>query len=219
MQGTSSFCTWYSGLIFSLSHTSLPYSLASARFLLCSTSPATKAMVLSSLLCHDTPLFWWIRSLKLGSFHPLSFCRAGLPVPSLPCRCYGADLWLINPTAELKWGSSFFLSVFHIREFSYSELVEKTYSFFSTENVKITQRLPSPSTKWWQYTVCYVCGVDLLAVKWCSGISKSGFWAHVLKTEGQVLQENTRNGEEIIDTWHIVVRLGNWYQSCSICLF
>lgn len=60
----------------------------------------------------------------------MSFCRAGLPVPSLPCLCYGADLWLINPTAKLKWGRSFFLSVFHIKrdmKFSYSKLVEKTF--------------------------------------------------------------------------------------------
>lgn len=101
-----------------MSHTCESYiSLAYARFLLYSTSSGTRVMALPSLLCHDTPLFWWItRSLKLGSFLPMSFCRPELPVASLPGLCYGADLWLINPTAKLKWSRSFFLSVFHIRE-------------------------------------------------------------------------------------------------------
>lgn len=50
-----------------------------------STSSAARASVLSSLLCHYSLLFCCKGSLKMESFHPLPFCRAGLPVTFLPC--------------------------------------------------------------------------------------------------------------------------------------
>jgi len=39
------------------------------------------------------------------------------------------------------------------------------------------------------------------------------------KEASQVLGEKMRNEAEMMDTWHNLLGLGNWYQSCSICLF
>lgn len=68
----------------------------------------------SSLLCCDSPRFCWTRSLKLESFHPLPFLRAGLPVPSW--FCLSSQSWPAADNHHSRWGRSLFWYLSYQRE-------------------------------------------------------------------------------------------------------